>query len=94
MYEFKMVLFDNSKKEEFLLFIRNLNMMFNALEMLVANMQTHYISTLLCGYDLRKFDNLCAKLGCMAMAHLNWIILGLGMYFPPVNTLSKKNYEM
>ena len=24
------------------------------------------------------------------MAHLNRVILGLGTYFPPVNTLSKK----
>ena len=67
MYELKMVLFDNCKPEEFLLFVK----ISNASGMLVANVNIQYLLTMLHGLAIRKFDILCAKFVSTTMAHLN-----------------------
>ena len=90
MYELKMVLFDNCKPEEFLLFVK----ISNASGMLVANVNIQYIRTMLHGLAIRKFDILCAKFVSTTMAHLNWVILGLGPWFFPVKAFSKQTSSM
>ena len=90
MYEFKMPLFDNKEPEEFLLFMWNLNMTLGASGTIKANVKLQYLRTLLCGEALPQFDILCDQVRIMIMAHFNQVIFGLGTYFYPVNSLSKK----
>ena len=49
LHELKMALFDNGEPEEFLLFIRNLNMTLEASGMLVAIAKIQHLRTLLRG---------------------------------------------
>ena len=58
--------------------------------MLVANAKIQYFFALLCGEKLHQFDTLSAEVGSTISENLDKIILGLGMYFPPVIALQKK----
>ena len=49
LYEFKMSLFDHSKPEEFLLFIRNFNTTFVETGTLEMDANIQYLCTLVCG---------------------------------------------
>ena len=65
-------------------------MTLEALEILSTNSKIQYLRTLLCGETMHEFDNLCYKVGSTTTTYLNQLILGLGLYSPPVNALSKK----
>ena len=94
MYEFKMYLFDNSEPNGFLFFVQNFNKALNASVMLAANVKIYYLHNLLCRQAPNQFYTLCVQLGSTTMAHLNQVILGLGMYFTSVNALSKQKRVM
>ena len=49
LYEFKMALFENGETEEFLFFVRNLKMTFEASVTLAADANIQYLCTLVCG---------------------------------------------
>ena len=78
LYEFKIALFDNSKSEEFLLFIRNLNMALKAPVTLKSGAKTRYLRTLVRGEELHQFYTLSAEVGSATLEKLKSIILGLG----------------
>ena len=85
MNEFKIELFDNKKKEELLLFMRNFKMMLYASGTLAENANIQYLRTVLFGEALRQFETLCAKFVSTTMENLNISILGLGTYLFPVH---------
>ena len=89
-----MALFDNGERKELLLFIQNSKIMLKALRMLASSKKLQYLLMLFFGEALHQFDTLCAQLGNTTTPHLSCIILGLGMYFFPVNPLSKQNRTM
>ena len=68
-------------------------MMVEALGTLTASAKLQYICTLLHCEALCQFDNLCAQVGSTTTPHISQITLGLGMYFPPVNALSRKRVQ-
>ena len=94
MYKFEMSLFDNGEPEGFLFFMQNSNMVLNTPGMTTANAKLQYLRNLPCIESLINFDILCVQFGSTTMAHLNQVILGLGMYYFPVNSLSKKKIVM
>ena len=57
---------------------------------LVDNVKIKYLCTLVRGEALTHFDTLSAEVGSTISENLDKIILGLGMYFPPVIALQKK----
>ena len=64
-----MVLFDNGKTEEFLLYMQNFKMTLKALGMLADSEKVQYLCTILCSEDLRHFDTLCAQVGITTTTH-------------------------
>ena len=70
--------------------MQNSNMVLNAPGMLAANAKLQYLRNLLFREALLHFDIFCVQFGNTIMAHLNQVILGSGMYFFPVKSLSKK----
>ena len=72
-----MALFDNSDPEDFLLFVRNFQMTFEAPGTLATSANICYIHTLLCGKSLCQLDTFSVEVGSTTIAHLNFIILGL-----------------
>ena len=90
LYEFKMALFENSKSEEFLLFIRNFQLIVKAPGVLASSTKIQHVCTLLHGEALHQLGNLCVEVGSMTTTHLNHIVLGLGTYFLPIHVLSKQ----
>ena len=89
LYKLKMDLFDNGDAEEFLLFIRNFNMNPEASRTLRSDAKTQYLCTMISGEALHQFDTLSAEVGIVTPEKLTSIILGLGTYFYPINSLSK-----
>ena len=53
-----------------------------------------YLCTLLHGESLHQIDTLCAKVESTDIKNYNRIILGLGTYFYPINTLSNQKHAM
>ena len=88
-----MVLFDNIRPEEFLLFVENFKITL-ALGTVSDNVKIQYICVILCVEALLQFDTLCALVGSTTATPLNGFILGLGVYFFPVNVLAKQNRAM
>ena len=62
--------------------------------MLYASANIKYLHTILGGEVLHQLYTLSVGVVSIILVHLNQIILGLGAYFPHVNTLSKQNYMM
>ena len=62
--------------------------------MLAANVNIQYILNILYREVLLQFYTSFVQVESTTMAHLNQFILGLGMYFPPVNALSKQKSAM
>ena len=62
LYGFKMALFDNSKPEEFFLFIRNFQMNFEVSGTLDAGAKIKYLRMLLNGKSLCQLDTLSIEL--------------------------------
>ena len=81
MYEFKMTFFDNSKPEDFLLFVQNINMKLNASVTITSNKKLQYLHTILCVEVMLHFDTFCDKVVRTTMEHLNQLTLGLCTYF-------------
>ena len=73
-----MALFENGKPEEFLLYVRNLQITLEASGALATSAKIQYLRMLLRGKELRQVDNLCVKVVIIITTHLNCIILGLG----------------
>ena len=84
-----MALFDNGYPEEFLLFIRNFQITPKASVNLSDGTNIHYLFTVLYGEALHQIDTLSVEVGITTRANLNRIILGLCMYFFPINYLPK-----
>ena len=74
-----MSLFGNGEPEGFLFFVQNFNMVLNASRMLATNVKLQYLCNILCREALLHFYTLCVQVVSMTMAHLNQVILGLGM---------------
>ena len=89
-----MVLFDNGKLEDFLLFVQNFKMIVKASGMLTASAKLQYLCTILRSEALRHFDTLCAQMGSTNTKNLNRSILVLCTYFFPVHSLSKHKLAM
>ena len=87
LYEFKMYLFDNGDREEFLLFVRNFNMTLAASGTLEAGAKIKYLCNLVRGDALRQFDLLSADVESTQTINVDEIIKGLAQYPPPVNFL-------
>ena len=94
LYELKTTLFDNGNPEEFLLFIQNSKMTLKAsgTHKYVVNIQ--YLCTLVSRKALHQFYALSAEVESSILETLLSIILGLGMYFFPVNAISKQKRVM
>ena len=73
-----MALFENSKSEEFLLFVWILQITLKALGVLSVSTNMHYLCMLLYGEALHQLDTLPVEVRSMTTTHLNRIILGLG----------------
>ena len=89
-----MDLFDNSDPEEFLLFVCNFNKNLEASRALLPAAKAQYHRTLLRFEALRQFDLLSAEVESAKPLTTEDIILGLGVYFPPVRLLSKQKHAM
>ena len=89
-----MALFDNSEPEELLLFMKNLNMTLAASEKLAMSAKNQYLHTVLCGKSLRHFDLLSADVEVLNTLTVKHIILGIDLYYFPVNFLLKKERSM
>ena len=59
MYEFSIVLFDNYKPEEFLLFVKNSKMNLNASGIITDDYNLWYLLNILHGEALSQFDTFC-----------------------------------
>ena len=94
MYEFKMDLFDNCKPEQFLLLVSNIKMELEVSGIITSNTKLQFLCNLLFGKSLCKFETLCLKIWSMTMTHLNQVILGLGLYSPPLNEFPKQKRAM
>ena len=66
-------------------------MSLDASKTLKSGAKIQYLCTLVPGEALRQFDTFFAEIGSANPENLTSIILGLYMYFFPVNALSKKN---
>ena len=77
LYEFKMALFDNGDPEDFLLFVRNLNMNLEASGTLATYAKFQYLHTLVRGKSLRQFEFLFSEGEGTDLLKLETIILGL-----------------
>ena len=87
MYDFIMTLFENGELEYFLLFHIKYRMTLDASETLTVDAKIQYIHTFLHGEALREFETLCVHIGNMTTLHLNRILLGLGIYIFPINSV-------
>ena len=94
LYEFKMVFFDNIEPQEFLMFIRNFNMTLKASGTLKSSAKIQCLCTLTRGEEVHHFDMLSSELGSATTENLTSVILGLGLYYFPVNTMSKQKRTM
>ena len=74
--------------------MKNYKIILKALVTINANAKLQYICTILRVEALHQFDTLCTQEGLITTTHLNPIILGLGTYFPPVNTMSNQKRVM
>ena len=83
LYEFKMAFLDNNKPEELLLLMWNFKIMLDKSGIIAANTRIQYLCTLSRGEALCQFGTLCAHVASMTIAHLNRLILGLGITHPP-----------
>ena len=61
IYEFKISLFDNGEPEEFLLFIRDFNITFEASGQIIYGVNIQYLCTMICGEVLRQVDMFSAE---------------------------------
>ena len=66
-----MALFNNGNPEEFLLFVRNLQMALKASRALSASTAIQYVSTLFHGDALPQIYTLCVKVGSTTTTYLN-----------------------
>ena len=94
LYEFKIDLFDNGDPEEFLLLFRNLNTNIEASGTLETAEKVQYLCTLVCREALRQFDTLSSDVEIGTPLTAETIILGLGAYFLPVNSLYNQKPAM
>ena len=69
-------------------------MMFQVPGNIVAGAKNQYICTLLNVELFCFFYTICTYIGHTTSAHLKYILLGLGIYFFPMNLLSKQKHEM
>ena len=78
----------------FMLVVWNFRIKLKALGTLadIANIQ--YLHMLLCGEVLRQLDTFSVEFGSTTTTYLNQITLGLGTYFPTIDTLSKQKRAM
>ena len=90
LYDFKMAVSDNGKPQEFLLFIFNLNITIKVSGTLNYGVKIQCFCTLVCGEALCQFYGLSAEVESVSPESLTYIILGLDVYFPPVNVLSNQ----
>ena len=89
-----MALFDNGDPEEFLFLKKNYKMALNALVTLTIDAKFQYLRTLLHGKALHDFEILCIQIWSITTAHLNLILLSLGMWFNLPTHCLKKMYDM
>ena len=94
LYDFIMALFGNSNLEEFLLFIMDFQMTYEAAGILTAGANIKYLCILVFGKELHQLDMLSDEVWITNSEHLKSNILGLGAYLFPVNVLSKQNHAM
>ena len=94
LYEFRMSLFDNGDPEEFLLFVRNFNMTLAASRILDTGANIQYLCTIVRGEALRQFDLLFSDVESTETLNIEYIIKGLALCYPPLNSLSKKKSAM
>ena len=78
----------------FMLFVWNFQIKLKALGTLADSANIQYLHMLLCGEVLRQLDTFSVELGSTTTTYLNQITLGLGTYFPTIDTLSKQKRAM
>ena len=93
IYEFKNSLFNNGDSEEFF-FVRNFRITIKSSGTLDMDAKVQYFSTLIHVKSFHQFDNLSSVVKSTNPLTVEAIILGLGAYFFPVNSLSKKKRAM
>ena len=81
-----MSLFDHGDQKEFLLFIRNFNMILAATGTLEVDANIQYLFTLVRGEALHQ-SNLLSEIKNTESLNVDYYIKGLALYFPPVNSL-------
>ena len=90
LYELKIAFFDNVNLDQFLSFIRDFNMTFEASGIITSGTRIQYLHTMVRGEALRQFYMLSSEVVSATSENLASIILGLSTYFFPINDLSKK----
>ena len=93
-YEFKIDLFDNGGPEEFFVVRSNFNMTIMASGTLETAANIQYLRTLADREAICQFGSLLAEVESTNPLTTEDIILGLGAYFFPVNSLSKQKRVM
>ena len=89
-----MALLDNGDPKEFLSFVRKFNMTLAASGMLATGDKIQYLCTLVHVELLHQFDSMSTDVEGTNPLTVETIILGLGVYLFPVNSLLKKNHRM
>ena len=89
-----MALFDDGMFEEFLLCVWNFQMTLEDLGALAASAKIQYLRTILHGDVLRQLDTLTVEVGSTNTTHLIRIIFCLGVFFFPINMMSKQKHVM
>ena len=72
------------------MFVRNFNTNIAASGTLEMSANIQYLCTLVHGRALSQFDSLSADVGTTESLNVEYIIKGLELYFPPVNSFSKQ----
>ena len=86
--------FENGDPEELLFLVRNFNITLVAPGTLDMGAKNQYLLTLILGEALCKFDLLSTDMIGAYALNVEAIILGLSLYFTPVNLRSKQKRAM
>ena len=89
-----MSLLDNGDPEEFLLFVSNFNMTLKVSGMLETSTKVQYLHIIVRGEALCQFEMMSDDVESTNPLTVEAIILELGAYSPPVNSLSNQERVM
>ena len=90
LHKFKISLFNHGNPKDFLLFMRNFNMILAATGTLEIDANIQYLFTLVRGEALHQ-SNFLSEIKNTESLNVDYYIKGLALYFSPVNSRFKTN---